>query len=237
MTAVVVVGGWGIPAKALEPLLPGGVEAVVLEPAWMAVAHSALSEALDAVIDEVPQGAPWMGWSLGGQVAMAAQQRFPERVGSVLTLCSTPCFVAAPDWPAGMTPSAFSGFRDGLAADTRGTLRRFCSLVSQGSTSPRAVHRELQALDWPEAGNDRSRGLAASLEWLAMLDQRAYWRSPEGEARHLFGARDALVDAATPGALALAPERFSVAPDAGHWPVAMAGAADWIGETSGRAIP
>lgn len=234
---MVVVGGWGVPVEALNPLLPQGVEAVALEPARMAAANGDLSAALDSVMDELPEGVPWLGWSLGGQVAMAAQQRFPDRVGSVLTLCSTPCFVAAPDWPAGMAPSDFSGFRDGLAADAGGTLRRFCSLVSQGSASPRAVQRALQALDWPETGETRLRGLKASLEWLAELDQRALWRSPPGEARHQFGARDALVDAETPGALGLAPERFSVVPGAGHWPVAMAGVEEWISATLERVTP
>ncbi|MGM0451171.1 MAG: alpha/beta fold hydrolase [Pseudomonadota bacterium] len=231
---MVVVGGWGVPVEALNTLLPKGVETTALAPARMAAANGALTDALDAVIDEVPEGALWLGWSLGGQVAMAAQERFPDRVGGVLTLCSTPCFVAAPDWPAGMAPADFNGFREGLAGDPGATLRRFCSLVSQGSTAPRAVRRELQALEWPEVDTDRLRGLAGSLEWLATLDQRDGWRSPRGGAWHLFGARDALVDADTPRALGLASERFSVVPDAGHWPVAMPGVADWISDTLER---
>ncbi len=234
MTSMVVVGGWGVPAAALDPLLPQGIETVALEPQSLAAANGELTDALDAVIEDVPDGAFWLGWSLGGQIAMAAQQRFPERVGRVLTLCSTPCFVAAADWSAGMKASTFQGFRNGLAADPDGTLRRFCSLVSQGSASPRAVQRELRALGWPEVSGDQRRGLAASLEWLGQLDQRSYWRSPSGVARHLFGAGDALVDAATPRVLGLAPERFSVVPDAGHWPAGMPGVTDWISETLGK---
>ena len=231
---MIVVGGWGVPVEALDPVLPEGVETIVLEPERMAAANGDLTRALDVIIDEVPDGSLWLGWSLGGQIAMAAQQRFPERVGGVLTLCSTPCFVAAPDWPVGMSASAFDGFRDGLRADPDGTLRRFCGLVSQGSASPRSVQRALRGLDWPSIGDEQYRGLAASLDWLGQLDQRACWHAPAGAAWHLFGAGDAVVDAGTPRLLGLAPERFSVVPGAGHWPASMPGVKGWISKTLKR---
>lgn len=222
---------------ALDPLLPAGTTTMVLEPARMAAANGDLNDALDAAMEVVPEGASWLGWSLGGQVALAAQQRYPERVGGVLTLCSTPCFVAAPGWPAGMDPSTFDAFRNGLAADPDKMLRQFCGLVAQGSASPWAVQRELQALDWPGTGHDQLRGLAASLEWLGGLDQRAYWRAPAGEARHLFGAGDALVDPDTPRAMGLASERFAVAANMGHWPMGGTTATAWIREALERVSP
>ncbi|MGM0434918.1 MAG: hypothetical protein ACQEQ1_09680 [Pseudomonadota bacterium] len=228
MTPVVVVGGWGIPAATLRPLLPAGVEPVMLEPARMAVGHQDLASALASVMACVPAGVPWLGWSLGGQVAMAAREWFPEQVGGVVTLCSTPRFLAAPDWPVGMADADFRGFREGMLADVAQTLGRFCALVGQGSASPRQVRRELQALEWPDPTAEYQQGLANSLEWLAQLDQRDAWRKAGPGARHLFCGRDALVSGAVPEALGLAGERCHLAPDACHWPASAAGVTDWI---------
>ncbi|XOZ34962.1 hypothetical protein ACMDCT_06955 [Halomonadaceae bacterium KBTZ08] len=231
MRQVVVVGGWGIPASPLCSLLPEGVEPVILDPTSMAARHGDLHAALAAVMETVPWGVPWLGWSLGGQVAMAARERFSDRVGGVITLCSTPCFLEAPGWPTGMAEAEFRGFREGVLADVEQTLGRFCALVSQGAPSPRTVRRELQAQDWPALTPDYERGLVNSLEWLAALDQRALWQQAGAWARHLFGARDALVNASVPGALGLAGERYHLAAEACHWPGTVPGVRDWISKT------
>ncbi|PAU78749.1 hypothetical protein CK501_13780 [Halovibrio salipaludis] len=228
MTGVVVVGGWGIPAAALRPLLPEGAAPVMLEPARMAVGHQDLESALDAVMARVPAGVPWLGWSLGGQVAMAARERFPGQVNGVVTLCSTPRFLEAPDWPVGMGDADFRGFREGMLTDVEQTLGRFCALVSQGSTSPRQVRRELQALEWPELTVEYRQGLSSSLEWLAQLDQRESWQQAGGWAQHLFCGRDALVSGAVPEALGLAGERCHLVAEGCHWPATAAGVTDWI---------
>ena len=228
MTKAVVVGGWGIPAEALRPLLPAGVEPVMLEPARMAVGHHGLGSALDAVMARVPSGVPWLGWSLGGQVAMTARERFPGKVSGVVTLCSTPRFLEGPDWSVGMADADFRGFREGLWVDVEQTLGRFCTLVSQGSASPRQVRRELQALAWPDLTADYQQGLANSLAWLAELDQRDVWHKAGPGARHLFCGHDALVSAAVPEALALTGERFHMAVEACHWPASAGGVTDWI---------
>lgn len=237
MSAVVVVGGWGVPASALRSLLPESVEPLILDPASMAARHGDLQAALAVVMETLPWGVPWLGWSLGGQVAMAARQRFADRVGGVITLCSTPCFLEAPDWPAGMAEAEFRGFREGVLTDVEQTLGRFCALVSQGSPSPRKVRRVLQAQEWPDLTPEYERGLVNSLEWLAVLDQRALWQQAGAWARHLFGARDALVSASVPQALGLGDERYHLAAEACHWPGTVPGVRDWISETLEQLTP
>ncbi|MYL25465.1 MULTISPECIES: hypothetical protein [Halomonadaceae] len=237
MTRAVVVGGWGIPAEALRPLLPAEVEPVLLEPARMAIGHQDLESALDAVMARVPSGVPWLGWSLGGQVAMAARERFPGTVSGVVTLCSTPRFLEGSDWSVGMADADFRGFREGMRVDVEQTLGRFCALVSQGSASPRQVRRELQALDWPELTLDYRQGLSDSLEWLARLDQRALWQQAGAWAQHLFCGRDALVSGAVPEALGLVGERCHLAAESCHWPASAAGATDWISGAMKQVAP
>lgn len=194
----------------------------------MAAGHSNPGSALEAVMGGVPSGTPWLGWSLGGQLAMAAREHYPEQVEGVVTLCATPCFLEAPGWRVGMAHADFRGLREGLLTNVEQTLGRFCALVSQGSPSPRQVRRELKELDWPELTGDYKQGLVNSLEWLAQLDQRQSWQQAGPRAQHLFCERDALVSAEVAQALDLAGSRYRVVADAGHWPGTVPGLTEWI---------
>ena len=46
------------------------------------------------------QASQWLGWSLGGSVALEMVRRYPERVASVVLLASNPRFVQECDWPS-----------------------------------------------------------------------------------------------------------------------------------------
>jgi len=59
-----------------------------------------------------------LGWSLGGQVALAALARHPalrRRLAGLALLSSTPRFTASDDWPHGLPPRSLAG----LAAKVR----------------------------------------------------------------------------------------------------------------------
>jgi pimeloyl-ACP methyl ester carboxylesterase len=75
----------------------------------------------------VPEGALWLGWSLGGLFALQAALTRPDLRGLVLA-ASSPRFVAAPDWPRGTPASALAGFADDLRNDYAGTIGRFLAL-------------------------------------------------------------------------------------------------------------
>src|SRR5271170_7944996 len=51
------------------------------------------------VLENSPQSAVFVGWSLGGLVAMNIAIHYPERISQLITLASTPKFVADRDWP------------------------------------------------------------------------------------------------------------------------------------------
>lgn len=97
-----------------------------------------------AVADATPP-APWLGWSLGGLVALHAAQSRPAAVRGLLMLCASPRFVRAPDWPQGMDPQVFESFARELARDYRGTIDRFLMLEAQGSDHVRTELRALRA--------------------------------------------------------------------------------------------
>jgi pimeloyl-[acyl-carrier protein] methyl ester esterase len=98
----------------------------------------------------VPEGALWLGWSLGGLFALQAALTRPDLRGLVLA-ASSPRFVAAPDWPRGTPASALAGFADDLRNDYAGTIGRFLALdLVDAPGNPQALRRQLLERGAPE---------------------------------------------------------------------------------------
>src|SRR5690606_22901316 len=77
------------------------------------------------VLDAAPASAAWLGWSLGGTVAMAAAMLEPDRIGKLITVTSTPRFVAGDDWPHAVQEDTVSRMAADLRNDFHGTVRNF----------------------------------------------------------------------------------------------------------------
>lgn len=154
-----------------------------------------LDDVLQAIMAIAPDRAVYLGWSLGGQLALEIARRWPDRVAAVVTVCSNPCFRAADDWP-GMDPAALDAFRAGAADDPARALRRFDSLQVAGCRQPRPLLRQLQAARSRAPG----KALVAGLDWLAGLDLREACRSLQVPQLHLLAADDGLLPAELPGA-------------------------------------
>lgn len=156
-----------------------------------------LETVLEAILAATPPHAVYLGWSLGGQLALELASRHPQRVAAVVTLCSNPRFVADGGWP-GMEETAFREFEAACREDAAAALRRFDSLQAGGSRNPRPLMRQLRAMGRPPAGH----GLAQGLEWLGNLDQRRQLAALPVPQLHLFGAADQLVPIACARAVA-----------------------------------
>jgi malonyl-CoA O-methyltransferase len=194
---LVLLHGWGCNREVWRPLL------VLLRP-WANVTlldlpgcapglldsgkAQELSDALSGILDSSPERAVYVGWSLGGQLALELAARNPERVLAVVTICSNPKFVAAEDWP-GMGADVFQEFLAGIQADPVAALKRFDTLLVKGASQPRHLLREFQRLRRPDA----SAGLLAGLGWLAAIDQRESFSTLTQPQLHLLAERDALV--------------------------------------------
>ncbi|MBP6724368.1 MAG: alpha/beta fold hydrolase, partial [Halioglobus sp.] len=148
------------------------------------------ADVLEAVLAAAPERAVYLGWSIGGQLALALAAHLPQRVAAVVTLCSNPRFVAEPGWP-GMEPAVFASFRAACLAQPATTLRRFDSLQAQGTARPRALLRQLQAQRRQAPGEE----LMTGLDWLAQLDQRQLLQTLPQPQLHLLAERDGLVPA------------------------------------------
>lgn len=175
-----------------------------------------IDEIAEAVAAAVPSGATWVGWSLGGMVALAAASRNTD-LRRLVVVGTNPRFVASEDWP-GMAPELLATFAADLAGDYRATLNRFLALQTRGAGGGREALRDLRARLFahgePDAGS-----LRAGLRILAETDLRPRLASVAVPALVIHGSRDTLVpgEAAERSAEALGAE-LAVIDGAGHAP-------------------
>ena len=214
---MVAVSGWGMPPWLLDACLPCGRDLYRITPEQLL--ESPVDEpeaAIERWLPELPQRAIWVGWSLGGQLAMAASARAPDQVAGVMTLCANPCFVSSDSWPAGVTPEVFNDFHRRLKQSPDDTLSHFCSLMIHGADRASEDRRWLRRAEWPALAEEWR--LERTLAWLGELDQRPLWKAPLVPSWHLFGGKDALVPASAASALGIPAHRWQVIPAMGHWP-------------------
>lgn len=130
-----------------------------------------LPELARLVVQAAPQRSVWLGWSLGGLVALRAALDFPERIAALILVSATPRFVSAADWPCAMPPAQLTQFMTELETDYFGTLTRFLGLQVRGDEHARDTLRQLRVAlrtcDAPQAAS-----LAAGLEILRATDLR-----------------------------------------------------------------
>lgn len=191
---LVLLHGWGSGVEIWRPLVtllrPGANLTLIHLPGCAPGVEGdddlSLPTLLTDIVACVPPQAVFIGWSLGGQIALALAQHCPERVAGVVTLCSNLKFIAADDWP-GMDPDVFHRFRQAVSADPVAAMKRFDTLQARGAPRPRALLRQLRALGRAPATSD----LLTGLDWLAKLDLRQ--TDVSLPRLHLLAGQDALV--------------------------------------------
>ncbi|MDX1457554.1 MAG: alpha/beta fold hydrolase [Marinobacter sp.] len=216
---IVLIAGWGVPAAMLEPLVadwPGAVHQVSLDEDW--VGESPDVDSLAArLVQQFAEPALWLGWSLGGQVAMAAAAMAPEQALGVLTICSFPRFVASKDWPCGMAEPQFRRFGEDLQRNARRCRQRFLTLQIMGDPNEGEAKRALKP--WLADAPQFSDGvLSRTYDWLATNDQRKLWQSLCVPALHLWGEGDRVVRAEMSELPLSAAARTERVPGLTHWP-------------------
>jgi len=190
--ALRVVSGWGISATVLEgwlTQLPSRFDIQVVEiPDLNELRLLSATERTEAMLAGQPQGAYWLGWSLGGALVLDLAAQRPDAVRGAITLATNPCFVGQPEWP-GMDRAVFENFLKAYQDTPAKTLQRFAALQVDGAHNPRAQLRELKThLLAPSAV------LADLLELLA-LDRRELLKNLKVPVLSLLATSDALVPA------------------------------------------
>ena len=145
------------------------------------------------IAEQTPR-AIWLGWSLGGLVAMRAALDEAERERGLVLISSSPRFVTGDDWTCGVAPSVFAEFGAGLAHDYRGTIERFLALETLGADHARAELRALKA-DVFAHGEPAMAALTEGLRVLDATDLRADIARIRAPSLWIAGRRDRLVSA------------------------------------------
>ncbi|WP_415895660.1 pimeloyl-ACP methyl ester esterase BioH [Neptuniibacter sp. PT34_22] len=147
-----------------------------------------LDAVLDLLVEQVPESAIWLGWSMGGQIAVAFADRFPARVDKLITIASNPCFVQRDDWPSAMDEVTHQAFEASLAQNQKKTLTRFIMLQTQGAEAGREILKALKKILSDVEHTAAEESLA-----LLRLDQRPELKKLALPVLHLFGEVDHLV--------------------------------------------
>lgn len=173
----------------------------------------------DAVVQASPASGIWLGWSLGGLIALDAARRYPNRVAKLVLVSTTPKFVQAADWPHAVEAEVFAGFARSLARDYRATLLRFLSLQIGADDNTRTLLKTLRTQIF-EHGEPRAQALAAGLSILQQTDLRASLENIHQPALIVHGSHDRLAMPAAGEYLAahLAGARLWRIAGAGHTP-------------------
>lgn len=193
-----------------------------------------LAACAEAVAAATPPAA-WLGWSLGGLVALQAAATLAAQVTGLAMVCASPRFVRGNNWRCAMDASMLMEFRSGLASDYAGTIKRFLSLEAMGGTHAHADARCLRG-DVFARGEPDPRVLQQGLDLLCHSDLRELLPDLGQPSTWIAGRRDRLVP---PAAMQWSAERcggrFHCVPHAGHAP--FIGATDAVVEALAPLLP
>ncbi len=198
---LVLLHGWGLHAGIWEPVLaplsarfrlhlfdlPGHGHSAAMR-------DFTLDSACAALAETAPAQAHWLGWSLGGMLALAFAARHPQRVRRLALAASNPRFTTAADWPQAMAPEVLEGFARALGEDYAATLNRFLGLVARGAPD-NAVLRTLRQV-MKTAPAPTVDGLRSGLDILRTADLRERLPALALPTLLLAGTRDTLVPVA-----------------------------------------
>jgi pimeloyl-[acyl-carrier protein] methyl ester esterase len=181
--------------------------------------ETSLDEWVAAVLAAVPIPAAWLGWSLGGLLAMRAALMAPGQVTALITVASSPCFVRRPGWQSAMLPALLETFSAELQQDYGRTLNRFLSLQVRGSEHAGTVLKTLRSTLLAHGEPDAA-GLSAGLEMLRTTDLRNALGEIACRTLLLMGGRDTLVpqNAGSETAALLVDAQLAMIEGAGHAP-------------------
>jgi len=218
--------GWGLNAATLATLADAfeGREFLAVDlPGHGVRRDEPFGRDVDVLVEGLlalaPPRAVWLGWSLGGMLALAAAAVAPERVAALVTVASSPSFVARSDWAQGMAAERLRRMASDLAADMKQTVDDFLTLQVLSSRGGRAALRQLQA-SLHDRGMASQQALDDGLHLLEVLDLRSRLSALVMPVLAMGGARDRLVRPAAIEALAvmLPHGRACVFEDAAHAP-------------------
>ena len=170
------------------------------------------------ILKIVPEKASWLGWSLGGMLALDIAAKYPERVNHLVTVASSPKFISDSEWP-GMSTVTIDKFSNALIDNYENTLIQFLELQLRGGANNVSLFEELK-IQLLSTNKTSQIALMGGLEILRNLDLRDSLRGLKCKSLHIFGSHDTLVPAKVASLVqSLSPRaQCEVIKRAGHMP-------------------
>lgn len=175
---------------------------------------------LDALAEEashVPKGT-WLGWSMGGMLALNLALKQPQQVDALIMLCATPCFIAGEQWPHGTDAHVLEQFANNLKLDVKQTIQTFLALEVMGVDDERSQLNVLKQKVF-ERPLPSEQALSAGLQLLKQVDLSHELKKLKPPSLWISGRRDRLVlPAAMQQAAQLCNGQYHMLRGSGHAP-------------------
>ena len=146
---------------------------------------------IDSLNKLIPNNTTLLGWSLGGQIAIAYQRKFPRKIKHLILVSSTPCFINKKEWNYGVEKEIFEKFSSQLLVNWKKTMHQFFLLQLYGVPNIRKVAAKFEgtilSLDQPDPS-----ALSAGLELLLDTDYRKILKNINVKTLIISGDKDRL---------------------------------------------
>ncbi len=152
----------------------------------------ALGDMAGTIAASTPAPAVWVGWSLGGLVALQAALARPAQVVGLVLVGCTPKFVADAGWKHGVAAETMDGFHDEFRRDYACALTRFLLLQAGKTGGSRKLARRMSELI-SDCGHPAERALRRGLAILKDSDLRPLLPRLRVPTHVIHGRSDRLV--------------------------------------------
>ncbi|MBQ4834335.1 pimeloyl-ACP methyl ester esterase BioH [Pseudoalteromonas sp. MMG010] len=187
-------GIWQIIQPELESIYDGKVRALDL-PGYGSSEFCPepydLHSAAHYISKQLKPNSTLMGWSLGGVFSLYIAKHWPDKVGKVILIASSPKFSEGASWP-GIKPAVLTQFQQQLTKHREKTIERFLAIQAMGSETAKQDIKQIKTLlDQYPAPNEHA--LTAGLAILQNVDLRDVFSYSEQPIHGIFGRLDSLV--------------------------------------------
>lgn len=149
-------------------------------------------EEVNALKQQIPQGAHVVAWSLGGLYALRINQLFPGLIAKITLVCSTPSFTQRDHFSDAMSSDLLSQFALQLQQNRKKTIARFFMLQVYAETNAKQIvaklNKQVHRIHEPSAVV-----LAKGLEYLLNIDCRLALSESTIPVYFVLGKNDRLV--------------------------------------------
>ena len=178
-----------------------------------------MSSIIDSLNKFIPNNAILLGWSLGGQIAIAYQKKFPKKIKHLILVSSTPCFINKKEWNYGVEKDIFEKFASQLLVNWKKTIHQFFLLQLYGEPNIRKVTAKLEETIL-SLGKPDPRALKAGLKLLMDTDCRENLININVKTLIVTGDKDRLTSLASSKYMAdiIPDSSLKIFPGASHIP-------------------